>query len=99
MRRRSAQDPWETVNAHRWLVVRDRYSVTLEYRELRPNADLRATMASERERRIVAGWQATQIKGNVSFIFCERGGERVCISIEYFEPGKVPQMYAKWDNH
>jgi hypothetical protein len=44
------------VNVHRWLVVRDRTSHVLDYRELAPYSDLRAAMAAERASMMVDGW-------------------------------------------
>jgi hypothetical protein len=87
MRRRSAPDSLATVNEPRWLVVRDRFSVVKEWRALRPKADLRALMNAEWTRRIKDGWHAEAIPRNCSFFFCNRENERICVTIECFEPG------------
>jgi hypothetical protein len=87
MRRRGETDALRPVNAPRWLVIRDRLSHVLEYRTLLPHADLRAAMQTEREQRTAAGWAAEDIPRNCSFFFCELENERVCVSIECFEPG------------
>lgn len=89
-RRRGRNDPLTPVNEPRWLVVRDRGSRPIEYRELWPGADLHAAMEAERVRRAADGWTVDDIPHYCSFCFCERGEERVCISVECYEPGCVP---------
>jgi hypothetical protein len=86
-RRRGETDALRPVNAPRWLVVRDRVSVALEYHALTPGADLRAAMQAERDRRAAAGWTVDTIPRNCAFFFCDRENERMCVSIECFEPG------------
>ena len=71
----------------RWLVVRDRYSQAIEYRELWPGADLRGAMEAERARRAADGWHVEDVPKNCAFCFADRDAERLCISIECFEPG------------
>lgn len=56
------------------------------YRELPPRTDLKATLAAERQRLINEGWNAAPMTGYAS-LYCERGAERWCISIECVEPG------------
>ena len=85
--RKGARDSLGPVAACRWLVVRDRFSVVVGYQELKPNADLRAAMSTERARRLTDGWSVGEIPRNCSFFFCERGEDRVCVAIECFEPG------------
>ena len=87
MRRRTQTDALAPVNAPRWLVVRDRLSRVVEFRALLPLADLRAAMQSEGERRVAAGWAVDDIPRKCSFFFCALENERVCVSIECFEPG------------
>jgi hypothetical protein len=87
MRRRGQTDALAPVNAPRWLVVRDRLSRVVEFRALPPVADLRAAMQTERARRAAAGWAVDDIPRNCSFFFCALENERVCVSIECFEPG------------
>jgi hypothetical protein len=84
--RKGTRDSLTPVEACRWLVVRDRYSVVLECLELRPSTDLRAVMLAERERRIREGWTAGEVPRNCGFFFCERGTERLCVAIECFQP-------------
>lgn len=86
-RRRGDHDSLQPVNEPRWLVIRDRYSIVIEYRELRPNADLRAVMAAEQERWCAGGWVSTGLTRNRGFFFCDRGEERRCVGIECYEPG------------
>jgi hypothetical protein len=87
MRRRTQTDALAPVNAPRWLVVRDRVSRVVEYHALAPLADLRAAMQAERARRAAAGWVVDDIPRTCSFFFCALENERVCVSIECFEPG------------
>lgn len=60
----------------------------IRHAELPPGANLKAALATERERLIVEGWRADELE-RYAFCFCERGNERVCISIECYEPGKA----------
>ena len=87
--RRGQRDALEPINEPRWLVVRDRFSRVLESQALSAKADLRATMQGERNRRLRDGWAAEDIPRNCAFFFCDRDNDRVCVSIECFEPGAV----------
>jgi hypothetical protein len=64
-----------------------KYRQALEYRELWPGSDLRGALGAERARRAAEGWHVEDIPTNCAFCFADRGQERVCISIECFEPG------------
>ncbi len=88
-RYRSSPDPLATVNAMCWLVVRDVCSRPLRHSMLQPNTDLRAALAAERQRLVDEGWIANELT-RYSFVYCQRENERVCISIECFEPGTAP---------
>lgn len=88
-RRRSNPDPLATVAATRWLVVRDVCSRPLRHSVLPPNANLKAALAGERQRLIDEGWTADALT-RYSFVYCQREIERVCVSIECFEPGTAP---------
>jgi hypothetical protein len=88
MRRRSQTDALAPVNAPRWLVVRDRLSRVVQSDALPPLRGIcRAAMQPERARRAAAGWAVDDIPRKCSFFFCELENERVCVSIECFEPG------------
>jgi hypothetical protein len=88
MRQRRGQiDALLPVNEPRWLVIRDRFSRVLESQALSPGSDLRAVMQAERNRRIKAGWLAGDIPRKCAFFFCDRENERVCVSVECYEPG------------
>jgi hypothetical protein len=89
-RRRGETDSLKPVNEPRWLVIRDRLSLAIEYRALEPRADLRGVMEAERARMAADGWSVDTIPRNCSFCFCDRGTERVRITIECYEPGKAP---------
>ena len=93
-RRRGESDPLETARSARWLVVRDRYSHPLEHRLLKPGADLRAILNAERDARIKAGWNSDPIGRRCGFFFCDRENERLCVAIEWFEPGS--RSSTKW---
>jgi hypothetical protein len=86
-RRLGENDSLSPVPEPRWLVIRDRGSHPLEYLELWPGTDLHAAIEAERTRRIAAGWHVEAVPRNCSFCFADRGPDRVCISIECFEPG------------
>jgi hypothetical protein len=86
---RSSPDPLATVNAMRWLVVRDVCSRPLRHAVLPPNAHLRAALAAERQGLIDEGWTAEEMT-RYPFVYCQRENERVCVSIECFEPGTAP---------
>jgi hypothetical protein len=87
-RRRGTSDSLNPVNEMRWLVIRDRLSRAIEYRELWPRTDLHAVMDAERRRLAAEGWTVDDIPKNCSFFFADRSAdsERVCVSVECFEP-------------
>jgi len=85
--RRGRIDPLRQVDEPRWLVIRDRFSRVIESRTLPPNADLRAAMERERERLRRSGWVVEDIPRYCAFFFCDRQNERVCVSVECYEPG------------
>jgi hypothetical protein len=43
--------------------------------------------AFSRERLQASGWVVDDIPCNCAFFFCDRQNERVCVSIECYEPG------------
>src|ERR1700681_2857703 len=88
-RRLSNPDPLATVAEMRWLVVRDVCSRPLRHSVLPPNSDLRAALAAEQKRLVDEGWNSEELT-RYSFVYCQRGNERVCVSIECFEPGTAP---------
>lgn len=88
-RRRSSPDPLATVNQVRWLVTRDTCSRPVEYTVLSPGSDLKAALANARQRLVSEGWTADSMTRH-SFVFCQKGNERVCVSVECFEPGTAP---------
>jgi hypothetical protein len=94
VRRRRSIDALATVDELRWLVVRDRLSRLMEFRVLAPRADLRAAMDAERARRVANGWTVDSVPRNVSFCFCDRGNDRICIAVEAYEPGHVPVSHG-----
>ena len=85
--RRGRTDPLLPVNEPRWLVIRDRFRRVLKSRTLPPNADLHRAMVEESARRRRAGWVVEDIPPYCAFFFCDLENERVCVSIECFEPG------------
>jgi len=86
-RRRGETDALRPVNDPRWLVVRDRFSRVIESQALGPQTDLRAVMRAEGDRRRRDGWLVEDVPRNCAFLFCDRQNERVCVSIECYEPG------------
>jgi hypothetical protein len=85
--RRGQADPLQPVNEPRWLVIRDRFSRVIESKSLPVNADLRAAIQAERDRRRKAGWAVGDTPRNCAFFFCDLENDRVCVSIECYEPG------------
>jgi hypothetical protein len=79
----------------RWLVVRDRCSRAIGYRELWSGTDLHAAMDAERGRRAADGWTVDDVPHYCSFCFAERDEDQICISIECFEPGTTPLQYGR----
>jgi hypothetical protein len=84
--RRGRPDPLELTGEPRWLVVRDRVSRALEFRPLPAGADLRAAMAAKQVELVAKGWRTGSIPKKCSFFFADRDNERVCVSVECFEP-------------
>jgi hypothetical protein len=87
MVRRGVTDALQTVKEPRWLVVRDRFSRVVESQALGPQTDLRAVMQAVRDRRRSDGWAVEEVPRNCAFFFCDQQNERVCVSIECYEPG------------
>jgi hypothetical protein len=87
MRRKGDSDALKSVNEPRWLVVRDRMSHVVSCQALAPQADLRAALNTERDRRVAQGWHAEASARHCAFFFCDRAEARVCVAIECFEPG------------
>ena len=56
-RRRGETDSLNTVNAPRWLVIRDRVSRVMEYRALEARADLRAALKAHGSALAAEGWE------------------------------------------
>jgi hypothetical protein len=86
-RKRGATDSLNPVNEPRWLVVRDACSRAIEFQALAPGAGLRAALKTRTAVLAADGWQIGDIPRNCSFVFCERGNERLCVGIECYEPG------------
>ena len=84
--RRGRPDPLEHTGEPRWLVVRDRVSRALEFRALPAGADLRAAMVAKQAELAAKGWRPGTIPKKCSFFFADRDNERVCVSVECFEP-------------
>jgi hypothetical protein len=89
--RRGSVDLLATCDEPRWLVIRDRQSRPLEFTQLSPRADQRAAMLIRRAQLIAQGWRAGELKKNRGFYFCERENERICVSVESYEPGQAPR--------
>ena len=87
MARRGQTDALRPVTEPRWLVVRDRFSQVVEFQALGPQTDLRAVMQAEADRRRSDGWAVEEVPRNCAFFFCDLQNERVCVSIECYEPG------------
>jgi hypothetical protein len=94
--RRGRSDSLDVSRELRWLVVRDRMSRALEYRELAPGSDLRAAMAAKQAELAAAQWRVDSIPKNCGFFFADRDNDRVCVSIECFEPASSA---AIWRGH
>jgi hypothetical protein len=88
-RRRGETDALLPVKEPRWRVVRDRFSRVIESQVLGPQTDLRAVMQAEADRRRCERWAVEEVPRNCAFFFCDRQNDRVCISIECYEPGPV----------
>lgn len=80
------RDPLQKVNETRWLVIKDaRTSTALSWRAIAPNSDLRAELTAERLRFIDGGWKVGSL-GAHSLCFCQRGRERIYITIQARHP-------------
>ncbi len=84
--RRGRPDPLERTGEPRWLVVRDRVSRALEFRALAGGSDLRGALTAKQVELVTKGWRAGVIPKKCSFFFADRDNERVCVSVECFEP-------------
>jgi|SRR5882757_8648159 len=79
-------DPLEKTDEPRWLVVRDRMSRALEYRMLPGGSDLRAAITAKHAQLAKTGWRVESIPRKGAFFFADRDNDRVCVSVECFEP-------------
>jgi hypothetical protein len=86
VRRRRPTDPLLPLPQPTWLVVRNVHRQALESRQLRPSADLRAILGSERDQRAAAGWACEDIGRVCSFFFAVCDGQRVQVGIERYDP-------------
>jgi len=82
-------DPLEKTGEPRWLVVRDRVSRALEYRMLAGGSDLRAAITAKHAELARAGWRVESIPKKCAFFFADRDNDRVCVSVECFEPAEA----------
>ena len=92
--RRGRADPLDTTDEPRWLVVRDRVSRPLEFVALAAGANLRAALAAKQAKLTATGWRVDVIARKCAFFFADHDNERVCVSIECFEPAptRVPRL-------
>jgi hypothetical protein len=49
-------------------------------------SDLRAAMTAKRTELAAAGWRVDSIPRKCGFFFADRENDRVCVSVECFEP-------------
>ena len=82
-------DPLEKTDEPRWLVVRDRVSRALEYRMLPGGSDLRAAITAKHAQLAKTGWRVESIPRKGAFFFADRDNDRVCVSVECFEPAAI----------
>jgi len=66
--------------------MRDRVSRPLEHHALPAGSDLRAAMVAKQTQLAAAGWRVNSIPKMCGFFFADRDNERVCVSVECFEP-------------
>jgi hypothetical protein len=52
--------------------------------------------AAKRTELEAAGWQAESIPKNCAFFFAAREKERVCVSMECYEPGHAPLSHGTY---
>ena len=86
VRRNRSVDPLLPLPQPTWLVVRDQHSLALEWRRLHPGADRRAILGYERDQRVAAGWTCDDIGRACTFFFAERGGVRLFVGVERYDP-------------
>lgn len=86
MTRRTRYDPLQPIAQPTWLVVRNKHRHALQATAHAPSADLRAILQTARAERTAAGWVCDDIGPSCGFFFAERAAERVCVSIERYDP-------------
>jgi hypothetical protein len=95
MARRNRSDPLQALSQPTWLVVRNKHRQALEALELAAGADLRAILRAARNERIASGWVCDDIGQSCGFFFAVRAGERICVSIERYDPnGPGPPSHS-----
>jgi hypothetical protein len=86
VRRNRPPDPLRPLPVATWLVVRDMSRRPLEWRRLAAGLELRAILGSVRDERMSAGWTCDDIGPLCNFFFAERGGKRLFIGVERYDP-------------
>lgn len=76
-----------SVDAPRWLVVRNMTGKNLRVDELKPNTDLRGTLIHEHHEYSSRGWTGEQPGHGRNSFFMQKDSLRVCIAIVTVEPG------------
>jgi hypothetical protein len=61
-------------------------SRALEYRMLPGGSDLRAAITAKHAQLAKTGWRVDSIPRKGAFFFADRDNDRVCVSVECFEP-------------
>jgi hypothetical protein len=95
VRRNRPTDPLQPLQIPTYLVARNMCRQLLEWREIAPGVDLRATLEAVRADRMAAGWICDDIGAVCSFFFAELAGERVQVGIERYDPdGPGPPAHS-----
>lgn len=69
-----------------WLVVRNKHSHALKWREIAPGGDPESALQISKTGYKEARWLCTEIGPTAGFFFAERLGERVQVSVERYDP-------------
>lgn len=83
--RRSRYSPLNSVEAIRWLTIRDNFGALIEHLRLEPGTDLKGVMIKTLADHASDEWKVETFSSALACSFCHRGEERRQITIENYD--------------
>lgn len=92
--RRTAYNPLETSPAPRWYVVRSMHGTVIEARPLAAGTDLTRVFVLALLAWLDEGWSIGEFSSAAAAFFCQRGVERLMVSIDPNNPHEARRSGA-----